>query len=253
MNTNCFGGEVRLANSEPVTQLNGLWLLPSFINDSCTPNASRLYVKKAMLILIATDIQANEEITISYTDCFLPVYMRDEHWKLWDAGSFASARGAFVSEPFQALHDDAVDKVFSLVKRKCSRSASFHACIELSKLFAIVSKKVERFDNVSLSQKQWILASYSYGFLGKPFAEHLSGDWSLTQCVSCRDVNLVEPMKCTAPGTMRSLAFSMMLATSAKKQSSNVELIQRLHNLALDECHRVYGKQRLDVNIKLRQ
>ncbi|MCO5555897.1 hypothetical protein L7F22_009441 [Adiantum nelumboides] len=264
MNTNCFGGEVRLADSEPATQVNGLWLLPSFINHSCTPNASRLFVGKAMLILAATDIQANEEITISYTDCFLPVYMRDEQLETLGCGFFCECQRCIlerslqdrlfdVSEPFQALHDDAVDEVFSLVKRKCSRPASLHACIELSKLFGIVSKKVECFDNVSRFQKQWILASYSYGFLGKSFAEHLCGDWTPTQCVSSRAVNLVESMKCTAPGTMRSLAFPMMLTTAAKKQSSNAELIQRLHNLALDECHRVYGKRRLDVTLKLMQ
>ncbi|KAI5078159.1 hypothetical protein GOP47_0007983 [Adiantum capillus-veneris] len=263
MNTNCFGGEVRLADSEPPTPLNGLWLLPSFINHSCTPNASRLFVGKAMLILASTDIEANVEVTISYTDCFLPVHMRDEQLETLGCGFFCECQRCLlerslqeclfdVGEPFQAMHDEAVDEVFSLVKgKKCSRPASLHACIELFKLFGIVSKKLESSDNVTFSQKQWILASYSYGFLGKCFAEHLSGDCTPSQWVNRRAVSLVESMKCTVPGMMRTLAFSTILAMSAKQQGSDAELIERLHNLAMDECIRVYGKQRQEVTLKL--
>ena len=44
----------------------GIWLLPSFMNHSCMPNATRLYIGDTCIVRAITDIPEGEEILISY-------------------------------------------------------------------------------------------------------------------------------------------------------------------------------------------
>ena len=44
----------------------GIWLLPSFMNHSCMPNAIRLYIGDICIVRAITDIPVGEEILISY-------------------------------------------------------------------------------------------------------------------------------------------------------------------------------------------
>ncbi|KAL0538874.1 hypothetical protein IC582_023041 [Cucumis melo] len=46
----------------------GLWILPSFINHSCIPNARRLHIGDHILVHASRDIKAGEEITFTYFD-----------------------------------------------------------------------------------------------------------------------------------------------------------------------------------------
>lgn len=54
----------------------GVWILPSFINHSCTPNSSRRYVGDVMFINASRDLQAGEEITVAYFHLFIPGHER---------------------------------------------------------------------------------------------------------------------------------------------------------------------------------
>ncbi|XP_031475102.1 methyltransferase FGSG_00040 [Nymphaea colorata] len=61
----------------------GLWILASFINHSCNPNARRLHVGDRILVHSSKDLRKGEEITFSYFDTFLPLKKRQELGKNW--------------------------------------------------------------------------------------------------------------------------------------------------------------------------
>ncbi|GLJ21779.1 hypothetical protein SUGI_0406510 [Cryptomeria japonica] len=55
----------------------GLWVLASFINHSCIPNANCIVVEEAMFIITGRRISAGEEITIPYFDTLEPLFRRE--------------------------------------------------------------------------------------------------------------------------------------------------------------------------------
>ncbi|KAJ4961737.1 hypothetical protein NE237_021647 [Protea cynaroides] len=61
----------------------GLWILASFINHSCDPNARRLHIGDHLVIHASKDIKAGDEITFAYFDVFLPFNKRREMSKTW--------------------------------------------------------------------------------------------------------------------------------------------------------------------------
>ncbi|KAJ8629275.1 hypothetical protein MRB53_022598 [Persea americana] len=61
----------------------GLWILASFVNHSCTPNARRLHIGDCMSIHASRDIKAGEEITFAYFDVLLPLKKRRELASRW--------------------------------------------------------------------------------------------------------------------------------------------------------------------------
>lgn len=61
----------------------GLWILASFINHSCNPNARRLHVGDHMLVHASRDVKAGEEITFAYFDVLSPLSKRKEMSETW--------------------------------------------------------------------------------------------------------------------------------------------------------------------------
>ncbi|XP_057494189.1 methyltransferase FGSG_00040-like [Actinidia eriantha] len=61
----------------------GLWLLASFINHSCNPNARRLHIGDYMIVHASRDIKAGEEVTFAYFDVLSPLSNRREMSKTW--------------------------------------------------------------------------------------------------------------------------------------------------------------------------
>ena len=61
----------------------GLWLLPSFINHSCCPNARRLHVGDYLIVHASRDLKAGEEITFAYLDPLSPLNKRKELSVTW--------------------------------------------------------------------------------------------------------------------------------------------------------------------------
>lgn len=62
----------------------GLWVLASFINHSCIPNARRLHVGDHVMVHASRDLKAGEEITLPYFDVLSPLNKRREISKTWD-------------------------------------------------------------------------------------------------------------------------------------------------------------------------
>lgn len=61
----------------------GLWILASFVNHSCSPNARRLHIGDCVSIHASRDIKAGEEITFAYFDVLLPLKKRRELSRRW--------------------------------------------------------------------------------------------------------------------------------------------------------------------------
>lgn len=265
MNVNSFEGELTSLNSQPETRLTGLWLLPSFINHSCSPNASRLVVGEAMFILASRDIQAKEEIMISYTDSLSPLKRREDNLASMGYGFRCQCKRCVaersvqqelqdISQRYHELYDKAVDEVYSAVTAEVRPSGGkFPVCMELSGLYDSLTKKVSSLNNLTKLQRQWILGGYSSAFLGKWLVTgYCNGFVPPSNFVNSTALELVEAMKSTVPGMLRTLSFTTILATVAEKEEGQFfALAHSLVRLSLDECVRVYGKQRLDVTVKL--
>ncbi|XP_061992985.1 methyltransferase FGSG_00040 [Rosa rugosa] len=61
----------------------GLWVLASFINHSCIPNARRLHVGDYVIVHASRDVKAGEELTFAYFDVLNPLEKRNEMSKTW--------------------------------------------------------------------------------------------------------------------------------------------------------------------------
>lgn len=61
----------------------GLWLLASFINHSCGPNARRLHVGNHLMVIASRDIRAGEELAFAYFDVLQPPTKRREMAAAW--------------------------------------------------------------------------------------------------------------------------------------------------------------------------
>ncbi|KAG2554467.1 methyltransferase FGSG_00040-like [Panicum virgatum] len=72
-----------LGNNGVVNCGVGLWILPSFINHSCHPNARRTHVGDHAIVHASRDIKAGEEITFPYFDVLVPVSKRREASRAW--------------------------------------------------------------------------------------------------------------------------------------------------------------------------
>ncbi|CAN6728363.1 unnamed protein product [Malus baccata var. baccata] len=61
----------------------GLWVLASFINHSCAPNARRMHIGDYVMVHASRDVKAGEEITFAYFDVLSPLEKRNESCKTW--------------------------------------------------------------------------------------------------------------------------------------------------------------------------
>lgn len=61
----------------------GLWLLPSFLNHSCSPNCTKAYIGNAVFVRASRAIDAGEELSLAYCDVSLGVYSRRDRLRKW--------------------------------------------------------------------------------------------------------------------------------------------------------------------------
>ncbi|KAL2623501.1 hypothetical protein R1flu_003706 [Riccia fluitans] len=62
----------------------GVWALPSFLNHSCSPNCSVMFVEKAMFVRASRDIATGEELTIAYCNLYETMENRQDSLKWWN-------------------------------------------------------------------------------------------------------------------------------------------------------------------------
>lgn len=262
---NAFEGEFNSwPDPSPANSFSGLWLLPSLINHSCFRNTTRLVVGEAMIIHAAADIQAGEEITISYVDVMAPLKQRQETCRAMRFGFNCECKRCVleksleqslkeVSERFNNLYSKAVDEVHSAVfARDPLPLEASPSCMELGKVFDLLMTKMSSFANLTELEKHWILAGYSCAFMGKWLVSGYStGFADVPAFVNSSAMDLVNAMKSAVPGMLRTLSFTTLLVFLAQRIEGNEDLTRKLFQLAMDECMRIYGKQKVDVLVKL--
>lgn len=263
---NSFEGEFTSRDPvNPKTRFCGLWLIPSLINHSCHRNASRLVVGDAMIIHAAADICAGEEITITYVDVLAPLRLRQEASQAMKFGFSCNCRRCVleksidpllndVSHAFCNLHNKATEEVHAAIfsQEPLPLESSFPACMELWNVFDTLHKRICSFDGLSKLEKQWILAGYSSAFLGKWLVTGYStGFADRSAFVNQTVVEFVEAMKATIPGLLHTLSLITLLVGIAQRMEGNEAAARKLFKLGLGECSCVYGKQKLDVLVKL--
>lgn len=69
----------------------GFWLLPSFINHSCSPNARCLHIGDHVIIHALRDVKKGDEIAMAYFDVLSPWSKWKEMSETW--GFSCNARG----------------------------------------------------------------------------------------------------------------------------------------------------------------
>lgn len=254
---NSFSGKLTPPQLEPKAKFNGLWLLPSFMNHSCSPSASRNMVGEVMLFMAGRDMKANEEITISYTDCLVPLKKRDDVLQRTGYGFLCKCERCVmersvqdqleeITERYFALFDNASEEVYSVATTRAK--GSFSASKELGSIYEKLARKVSSMDSLSKVQKQWILGGYASAFLANFLTTGYSTDFAQpATLVNPTAIELVKAMMATVPGMQRTLSFAVMLATIAPIRGDQITLVE----LAMDECTRVYGKQKPDITRKL--
>lgn len=55
-----------ILNGKSENENCGLWVVPSYLNNSCFANSIRLFISDFIMIYASKDIEKDEEITISY-------------------------------------------------------------------------------------------------------------------------------------------------------------------------------------------
>ncbi|CAM6094698.1 unnamed protein product [Calypogeia fissa] len=61
----------------------GLWLLPSFLNHSCAPNCTKVYIGNAVFVRASRAMDAGEELSLAYCDVSLGVDSRRDRLRKW--------------------------------------------------------------------------------------------------------------------------------------------------------------------------
>jgi hypothetical protein len=254
--TNSFSGKMGVAGVQrngPETKINALWLLPSFINHSCSPNTSRLLVGEIMVFVAAKDMKAREEITICYTDCMVPLRKREGVLERTGGGFHCKCKRCSlersvdeelrdITDAYLEHYDKAAEEVYSVATTRAQ--GSFSSSKELALVFDRLKKKLDTLEILSKQEKRWILGGYSNGFLANFLTLGYTQDFNEPdRFANSMAMEVVIAMQETVPGFLRTLTLAVMLATISTKPDYRSVMVQ----LAMDESVRLYGKQRPDV------
>ena len=253
--TNSFSGKIPAPRSEPEleSKINALWLLPSFVNHSCSPNVGRLLVGEVMIFIAAKDMKANEEISICYTDCMSPLRKRDKVLIRTGGGFDCNCERCVLekmlepelqqlSDSYLEHYDKAAEEVYSVATTRAK--GPFPASKKLASIFIEVKRKLDTLTHLTEREKQWILGGYSNAFLANFLTSGYTRDFKEPEeFATSTAMEVVLAMYETVPGFLRTVTFAVMLATMSPDPEYRSVLVQ----LARDECIRMYGKQRPDV------
>ncbi|GLJ25769.1 hypothetical protein SUGI_0493320 [Cryptomeria japonica] len=209
---NSFGGEYKKfaekcpENADPLG-FSGLWLLPSFINHSCLPNASRLHVGKAMFLHAAKPIKEREEITISYFDALLPQSRREKICGSWGFKCKCRRCGLekslstvleSVNAQFEGLHHDALQETNTTMSAGQEFPRDLPKCAEFVQVFEKLEQILAKYTTMKEEEKNWVRASYVTAYLAGMQSYKLS---SMDPILS-RD-EILKAVVTTVPGEIR--------------------------------------------------
>lgn len=220
----------------------GVWLIPSFMNHSCLPNASRMNVGDVMTVHATTDINAGEEITIPYFNVLLPYNVREiaskargfrclcERCELERKVSVQDADLKDIYEVFGSIYRESVasnNHAGHLIFRGNGTGSVSRSGIDIEgmkKLYEKVTDGLRKFMQkriVGEERMHWIVSSFTFAHLA-PFLvfshednqEDKEKSWEHYQrCIS----NVAQVIAGTCPGDLLHLFFWLHGTSSAEE------------------------------------
>ncbi|GLJ25762.1 hypothetical protein SUGI_0493220 [Cryptomeria japonica] len=248
---NSFGVEYRKFMEErpedaEMLGFSGLWLLPSFINHSCLPNATRLHVGKTMFLHAAKPIKKREEITISYFDALLPQSRREKICGSWGfeckcrrCGLEKSLSTALESlnAQFESLRHDALQETNATMSAGQDFPRELPKCAEFVQVFEKMEQVLAKYPRMKEEEKSWVRASYVTAY----WAGMQSYNISSVDPIVSRD-EILNAVVTTVPGEVRTLAMVDQMFEELKQQIGNEgSAVEKFLAQATDVCVRVFG------------
>ncbi|MCO5579122.1 hypothetical protein L7F22_032974 [Adiantum nelumboides] len=243
----------------------GIWLLPSFINHSCIPNACRAHVGKGLLIHAAAEIKAGEEITMPYFNPTFPLEYRTARTKTWNfqcvckrcqVEKLNESHLHDLNKKFSSLFEDGRKEYILAMKNNTEFRESvslMSACKELFKLYKKIKGKVAALSLLSNTEKKWLLTSYSSAFFAQWFR-----DWGVVEPKLFGEsfktaVELMEALRASVPGCPWNFSFVIKLAwlVSSGICRQPKGRVASLMEQADKECTAVFGKHKPEVITQL--
>lgn len=208
----------------------GLWVLPAFVNHSCSPNAGRLHVGDNVFIHAARDLKAGEEVTFAYFDVLLPLGTRTELCKTW---SFLCR--CHRCELERSLEGDlrGIEDDFGRIYKKGGE-------MEMTKLALKLEQKLTQLQGrVKAKDRQLIRASFAKAYWPMFRSPVLLKKWG-RQMPSIEGV--IDAVTCALPGDETALCAAATIVDKLKV-SKGLTPYRKAMDRALRICKGLYGKQ----------
>ena len=230
-------------NPDEMRRYYGIWLIPSFINHSCIPNASRINVGDMMSIHATKDINNGEEITIPYFNVLLPSQIRKIACRPW----------GFICVCERCQLEDSCEKLCSSFLKRVLASGK-NSIVNFSEkldgwLGSVGAALGER-------NSMWIRSSFFLHYLSRLQHQNL-GQCDCLKYEENAYINYMnnltvvkEALLATSPGDIRRLLLDCSSMATYKKiaaiQPEYEGFYQRIFNIK-KSCDAVYGCQKPSI------
>ncbi|KAF3934910.1 hypothetical protein ABW19_dt0205878 [Dactylella cylindrospora] len=153
----------------------GVWLLPSYLNHSCVPNAHRTILGDMMILRAGIDMEKDTEIVISYTDTRQEIERRkpmiENNW-LFTCQCKLCEFETGLSDQAKKQRDQIMGEMFNIVERVGNDDPTMKDADSLKALTVLLDKT---YTISSIYMPRWYVGEhlvrlYSYYMgLGKPY------------------------------------------------------------------------------------
>lgn len=207
----------------------GLWVLPAFVNHSCSPNAGRLHVGDNVFIHAARDLKAGEEVTFAYFDVLLPLGTRRESCKTW----------SFVCKCHRCELEQSLEEDLRGIEDEFGRINKNGGETEMTKFALKLEQKLKQLQGrVKAKDRQLIRASFAKAYWPMFRSPVLLKKWS-RQMPSIESV--IDAVTCALPGDETALCAAATVVDKLKV-NKGVSLYRKAMDQALRICKGLYGK-----------
>ncbi|GLJ09732.1 hypothetical protein SUGI_0114870 [Cryptomeria japonica] len=245
-----------IINPVPTRQYYGVWLLVSFINHSCVPNATRINVGDIMRIHATKPIEKGQEITIPYFGVLVPYHLRQESCKAFGFCSECKCKRCKLEKKVieseskaQRLYNDYQRFFISNKKNNATQLLQKFVnqtenCLEVLRHKKILMDK---------ETEAWIRSSFMAAYLARIVCRKSRAEKKSVEEEEKTLLTAVRSVGMTCPGDIQYLTFCQSCFLFWRHLASN-QLGSSLNiyaGLAVEfwkkACLFVYGEQRIDV------
>eukprot|EP01018_Ginkgo_biloba_P014911 Gb_35787 [translate_table: standard] len=229
---------------------HGVWLLPSFINHSCVPNASRVHADNLMSIHASRDIRRGEEITIPYFDVLFPYFARESTCAAW--GFRCLCRRCDVERSAEKPLSE-MGMHFRVAYRELLRGTKADMDRRLSKLSRIYNDVENILENhhQDIKHANWIKASFIVSCLAQLSPKEKEGEDGAAANYMGNLLRAMEVISATCPGDVRYLLLAAKHVVTLRNEVvkfPNNAFLKRYLKMAEErfrlDCIRVYGNHK---------